>query len=186
MLLLASCSTPRGAPSDRIKKSPDAPKPVLLAPLPDYGPEQSDYNNSARCLLIHSTEDPAVRLANELLRAGLERRGYSIAELQPPTSAEERARIDKTLSIEYIASRSTYLPQSDQTVIDTFIVLALADAPRSLSDRHKRPRFFQAFGRDPDGLPQGHLKGASNRSIEQALNNLFTLDPFRKALEPTP
>jgi len=189
LLLLGTfgCSSSR-APSrrsSRVKKRPKPPPKIALTKLPRHGPERKGYDVSAPCILfsLRGDDDPVARAIGERLRSGLRKRGYKVVEWGAVPVAEERAKCRKVIEFGRYAARSARLPGSKR-VGDVAVFVDVLNRPGSkpLSVPSAR-REFVAWGRDESFVPDLGDE-TSVRAVRSAVDDLFAIDGFRRALEP--
>ncbi|MDD5697217.1 MAG: hypothetical protein PHH77_01255 [Victivallaceae bacterium] len=126
-----------------------------------------------------------------LLAEALRANGYPVVEIEYLSTKRIRRRIDKMIFLEMYSDRSLYLPLKKQAAYDVSLVVAVADVPNSKNSQVQPLRYFIAWGRRVVPCADEAQKNAPvfaqtnyTAATKQAVENLFCIDAFRKALEP--
>ena len=181
-VILSGCATPRKA---KVAPEPVEPPLVKLVTLPEYGEEKGGYDVSAGCYVLgmYGVENPITTQLSKSLTAALVKRGYPVVELEKLNTAEARGKTDKIIKFGLYNCRSTYLPRDKKTATDIFVIVSVMDQPDTIFTADLVMRDFSVWGRDI--ATQLDLGGATTeQAIENAIDNLFTLDGFRRSLVP--
>ena len=174
------------------------PKIAELEPIPQYGPERTDWDTSAKCVVmqsssakmadanmaqiyqqsyggqvrnfVHANSTQAACL--QMVRL-LEDRGYTIVpeETGYLTRAERKA-VDKVISVNNCFSN--YIYGSDGTCTQAQIAVSVYDIEQGKTVATASAR-SRVFGEKKE--PAKH-----DQAMEQAIKNLLTLESFRSTL----
>lgn len=177
---LTGCSTPQvNSPTAPIEEAP-IPK-VQLAPLPEYTALDVAYDTSAICLLVEPTNAQREEsLAYHFLADALQQAGYRVfmQDEGPMVSSQ----VQKVLSIQHAERRFTKLPARKAVAADLFLVVGVSEIKDGLLQPPDTMRSFYASGRHVE-IQQDHFTDAVEGSARAAVDNLMTVDRFRRALE---
>lgn len=193
LLVLAACAAFVGCATSKKQGTvttpqAQAPKPVKLVELPSYGPEKTGYDTSAGCLVlgkIDGDDSPIIQQVRQSIALALEQRGYPVADFGGIDTVEDRARVEKIVSFQYCSTRSCSLPTKRMIATDIYLVVGVTDIPDAFSDTTETRRSFAVWARDiADQLDPRFSSPTTEAAIDKAVDNLFCLDTFRRALGP--
>jgi len=177
--LLNGCVSKKKSDSPPAPPSPPPPR-IILNDIPSYSSPNKQYNTSATCVLLPLKErDDSLKQLFLLLRSELKETGYSLLSFGTFPVAEERASYSKLLELKNYARRSTTLSDGKE-VVDMVVFVRVLQRPGKLNEIPKNIREFYAWGRGQADT----AKEAESQAASLAIKHLFTLDPFRKSLEP--
>jgi hypothetical protein len=163
------------------------PEPPRLIPLPDYGVEREGYDVSAGCIVYGMptmTTDINTEFQRCLVKA-LEQRGYRVVDTTAMKTVELRAMAQKGVRLEFYSCRHQSVPSGYETVNDIGMVVAVFDRPSDVPDEEVPTRLFHVMGREQTPGSTPPYNGVTSLgAVEDAVENLFRIDAFRRALEP--
>jgi len=171
-----------GCVSKKKSASPPASPPprIVLNDIPSYSAPDRSYNTSATCILLPLKEnDSSLEQLFLLLRSELKESGYPLLSFGTLSVAEERARYSKLLELKNYGRRATTLSDGKK-VVDLVVFVRVLQRPENLNEIPKNMQEFYAWGRGQADT----AKEAESQAAALAIKHLFTLDPFRKSLEP--